>query len=290
MKPAPFSYHRPGSLSEALGLLSDLGADAKPLAGGQSLGPMLNMRLARPAHIVDLNDLLELDYVRRTGDGLEIGGMTRHHRLASAPEVRRTLPLLAEAASTIGHYAIRQRGTLGGSIVHADPAAQLPLVAVVLEAEAVIRSRAGERVAVVADFLQSIMTVDLADGELVTALRFPVPPTGTGWGFELFSRRRGDFAIASAAALIELAPSGAIAALRIAIGGAGAVPVRLDEIEHSAVGEFPDGMWCATVARCIAEAANPEEDPQIPVPFRRELLQTLAERALTAAHSRAAVA
>ena len=175
MKPAPFTYHRPGDLDAALAMLARLGPAAKPLAGGQSLGPMMNMRLARPDHVVDLNDLLELDYVRVSDGAVEIGAMTRHHRVATDPEIARSLPILAEAARGIGHYAIRQRGTLGGSLVHADPAAQYPLIAVLLDAEIVVRSARGTRLVAAADFIQSIMTVDLAPDELVTAIRFPRP-------------------------------------------------------------------------------------------------------------------
>lgn len=290
MKPAPFSYHRPASVDEALRLLGDHGSEAKPLAGGQSLGPMLNMRLARPAHLVDLNDLLELDYLRRDGDMLEIGAMTRHHRLASAAEVRAAVPLLADAAATIGHYAIRQRGTLAGSLVHADPAAQLPLVAIALGAEVVIKSRSGQRVVAADRFLQSIMTVDLTDGELVTAIRFPVLADGVGWGFELFSRRRGDFAIANVAVTLKLDLTGAIAALRVAVGGAGAVPLRLTGIERTSVGEFPDPAWLATLPREIAQAVAPEDDPLVPAEFREELIENLAGRALKMAHARAEAA
>ncbi|MFC2969234.1 FAD binding domain-containing protein [Acidimangrovimonas pyrenivorans] len=290
MKPAPFSYHRPATLDAALGLLDQYRAEAKPLAGGQSLGPMLNMRLARPAHVVDLNDLIELDYIRRDGAMLEIGALTRHHRLAHAPEIAATLPLLGHAARSIGHYAIRQRGTLGGSVVHADPAAQLPLVAVTTGAEVVIRSVRGQRVLPASGFLQSIMTVDLAADEMVTALRFPVPPAGAGWGFELFSRRHGDFAIASVAAMLVLDGGGRIDRLQLGIGGVGAVPLRLPEIERSVPGTRPDRNWVCATAEAVARAVAPEDDPLIPAEFRRELVRSLAADALAAAFTSAKTA
>ncbi|WP_212523317.1 xanthine dehydrogenase family protein subunit M [Actibacterium sp. MT2.3-13A] len=289
MKPAPFTYHRPASVREALELLARYGADAKPVSGGQSLGPMLNMRLARPAHLVDLNDLLELDYVRNTGGVIEIGGLTRHHRVASAPEIGRDLPLLAEAAATIGHYAIRQRGTLGGSLVHADPAAQLPLVAVTLGAEVVLRSAKGERSVPADEFVQSIMTVDLADDEIVTAVRFPQQLADEGSAFDLFSRRHGDFAIVSVALTLRLDPAGAICALRLGLGGVGPVPQRQTGVEQEAIGCLPDAETAARLARAAAAAITPEDHPQVPAAYRRELVETLTARAFLRAAKRAGV-
>lgn len=288
MKPAPFTYHRPGSVDEALDLLGELGPEAKPLGGGQSLGPMLNMRLARPAHLVDLNDLIELDFVRDLGDRVEVGALTRHHRIATAPELRRANPLLAEAAATIGHYAIRQRGTMAGSLVHADPAAQLPLVAAALGAQIVIRSRQGERKVAAADFLRSIMTVDLRDGELVTAVRFPKLPEGAGWAFELFSRRRGDFAVVAVAVTICLTANGAVRMLRLGLGGVAATPLRMDRLAQDAVGARPDSHWCASLAQAVSEAIEPEDDRLVPAAFRRDLARTLTERALVKALERIA--
>ena len=286
MKPAPFTYHRPANLREALELMARYGAEAKLLSGGQSLGPMLNMRLARPAHLVDLNDMLEMDYIREVGDRIEIGGLTRHHRLATAPEVSRDLPLLAEAARTIGHYAIRQRGTLGGSLAHADPAAQLPLVAVTLGAEVVLRSTRGERDVPASDFLQSIMTVDLADDEIVTALRFPRQAEGEASAFELFSRRHGDFAIVSVALTLRRDAAGAVSSLRLGLGGVGPVPLRLTEVEAQAVGCQPDAETAARLARSAAAAISPDEHPEVPAAYRRELVETLVARALLRAAER----
>lgn len=280
MKPAPFTYHRPGSVPEALDLMARLGPEAKPLSGGQSLGPMLNMRLARPAHVVDLNDLLELDYIRDAGSAVEIGALTRHHRLATAPEIARDLPLLAAAARTIGHYAIRQRGTLGGSLVHADPAAQLPLIAVTLGAEVAVRSARGERLVPAGDFLQSIMTVDLAADEIVTALRFPRQAVGELCAFDLFSRRHGDFAIVSVALSLTTDADGAIGWLRLGLGGVGPVPQRLIEVEQAAIGCRPEAETAARLGRLAAGLVSPEDSPQVPAAYRRDLVETLTARAL----------
>jgi len=286
MKPAPFTYHRPGGLDEALALLAQYRDAAKPLAGGQSLGPMMNMRLARPDHLIDLNDLLELDFVRVGEDTVEIGALTRHHRIATDPEIARALPMLAHAARGIGHYAIRQRGTIGGSLVHADPAAQFPLVAVTLDAEVVIRSARASRVVPAATFLQSIMTVDLAPDELVTAIRFAMPRGAEGWGFELFSRRLGDFALVSIGLTLALDVSGAISVLRLGVGGVGPVALRLRTVEAEAQGVVPDPAGIVALGRLAAERVEPEDEGQVPAVYRRELVETLTTRALAAAVQR----
>jgi carbon-monoxide dehydrogenase medium subunit len=286
MKPAPFTYHRPGTLDEALALLSGLGPTAKPLAGGQSLGPMMNMRLARPEHVVDLNDLLELDFVRVDETTVEIGALTRHHRVATDPQIARALPMLAEAARGIGHHAIRQRGTIGGSLVHADPAAQYPLLAVTLDADVVIRSTRATRVVAAADFVQSIMTVDLAPDELVTAVRFPRLAPGEGWAFEFFSRRHGDFALVSIALTMLRGAAGTISSLRLGVGGVAAVPLRLSSVEIDAQDLDPDAVTRFVLGQLAAKAVAPEDEARIPAEYRRELVSTLTARAFDAAASR----
>ena len=280
MKPASYTYQRPGNVAEALQILARYGEGAKPLAGGQSLGPMLNMRLARPEHLVDLNDLIEMDYVREVSSMIEVGALTRHHRLANSAELKSTVPLLSQAAATIGHYAIRQRGTVAGSLVHADPAAQIPLIAVTLGAQVVVQSSKGSRVVPAVDFLQSIMTIDLKETEMVTALRFPMQGPNEGWAFEIFSRRHGDFAMASVAATLSLDGNGALSALRLGLGGVGPVPLRMPEIEAGALGSTLDEASTKRLARQAADAIEPEEDEQVPAVFRKELIETLTARAL----------
>lgn len=287
MKPSSFTYHRPQTVEAALAALGELRDAAKLIAGGQSLGPMLNMRLARPQHLVDLNDLIELDYVRIGRDRVEIGAMTRHHRVATSPELRRANPLLAFAVETVGHYAIRQRGTFAGSLVHADPAAQIPLIAATLDAEVLLRSKAGDRTVRARDFLQSVMTVDLRDDELVIAVRLPALQPGEGWGFELFSRRRGDFAIVAVAATVLLDASCTVERLRLSLGGVGAVPLSLDStLRERATGAAPDEAWRTEIAERVAIAIEPEDDAVVPADFRRDLARTLTERALSAAVAR----
>jgi aerobic carbon-monoxide dehydrogenase medium subunit len=279
MKPAAFSYFRPVSIDDALRQLAAGGAEAKLIAGGQSLGPMMNMRLARPAQLVDLNDLTELAYVREAGDWLRIGSLTRHYQLAESPLVRRHCPLLAQAAQTIGHYAIRQRGTLGGSIAHADPAAQLPLVALTLGARLHVRSATRSGTLDAADFFVSAMTTTLAPDELIEYIEFPKAKAGEAAAYRLFNRRHGDYAIIAAATSVSVA-GGKVDALRIGLGGATPVPQSLRALAQSACGRRPDEAWVRDVARGAADQLEVEEDQRMSIEYRRELAQTVVARAL----------
>lgn len=286
MKPPVFEYHRARSVPDALDCLSRLDGDVKLLAGGQSLVPMLNFRLARPDHLVDLNGLAELDYVHASDAVIEIGAMTRHHRVATDAQIRAALPLLTEAAASIGHYAIRQRGTLGGSLAHADPAAQLPLIAVALDAALVCRSGAGQRAVPASDFFQSIMTTALEPREILIGARFPKLPPRTGWGFEIFNQRHGDFAIVAAVSLLTLDEAGRVSDMRVAVGGIAATPVRLDAVTAQFTGCTPTDEWPNAVAEAAHNACAIEE-ARIPAVFRRELMQALTRRAASAALQRA---
>ena len=286
MKPSPFEYHRPESVAEVFDCLSRLDGEVKLLAGGQSLVPMLNFRLARPDHLIDLNGLAELDYLRMTDAAMEIGALVRHHRLATDPQIAAALPLLAHGAASIGHYAIRQRGTLGGSLAHADPAAQLPLLAILLDADILCRSSAGQREVPAAKFFPSIMTTALEPGEVIIGVRFPRMPPALGWGFEVFSQRHGDFAIIAVGALLALDGDGRISKLRLAAGGIGATPVRFDEATTSLVGRKPDETWLSSLADAVCAACEIEET-RIPAIFRRELVHALTQRAMAAALQRA---
>ena len=289
MKPARFNYHRPATLDDALALLAEHGDLAKAIAGGQSLVPMMNLRLAQPAELVDLGDLRERDglaTIRETDGALEIGALVRHQTLADDELVRRRCPLLAEAAAGIGHTAIRARGTLGGSLAHADPAAQLPLVAVTLGAQIVLQSRRGRRTVAAGEFFVSVMTTALEPDELIVAVRFPLLTPQEGQAFRLFSRRSGDFALVSVAASLRL-QGGRVAALRLGIGAVEAVPLALSELAARQAGRTPDATWIAEVAAAARTAIDPEDTPRIPALYRHELTETLVVRALTAAVERA---
>ncbi|MBI3964102.1 MAG: FAD binding domain-containing protein, partial [Chloroflexi bacterium] len=210
MKPASFEYFAPTSLDEAIALLSQHGEDAKVLAGGQSLVPLMNMRLARPGVIVDLNRVSGLDYVREHDGGLAFGAITRQRVAERSDLVRARNPLLAEAIPFIGHTAIRNRGTVGGSIAHADPASELPAVAAALDAEMVIRGPEGERVATPDEFFLGYLTTAIEPTEILTEVRFPAWPAGAGWCFLELSRRHGDFAIVGLGVMVVMGSNGSV--------------------------------------------------------------------------------
>lgn len=281
MKPAAFSYHRPSSLEEALERFAQC-EGAKVIAGGQSLGPMMNMRLATPSDLIDLNDLTEFAFIRDRGDALEIGALTRHHQVEESPLVRQRCPLLAQAARTIGHYAIRQRGTLGGSLAHADPAAQLALVSVTLGAQIEVISVRGKRTIPASEFFLSVMATALEPDEIILSVRFPVVQPQEGTSYQMFSRRHGDFAIVAVAATATLREE-RVAALRIGVAGTGPVPVAHDEIAGHYIGEPANGDWTTELAYAVRDAVQPEDDARIPAVYRKELTVTMVERALNQA-------
>lgn len=286
MKPAGFAYFRPDSLAAALQQLAAGAESAKVIAGGQSFVPMLNMRLARPAQLIDLNDLTELAYVRDVGDALEVGALTRHEDVARSTLVQTLCPLLAQAASTIGHYAIRQRGTLGGSLAHADPAAQLSLVAVAQEARIEVMSTRGTRMIRAADFFLSALTTELAPDEIVRSVRFPKSGANEATSFQLFNRRSGDFAIVAAAVGV-IVRDGYVTRLRVAVSGVDPVPKGFGDIVRSFQGRLADARCAAEAAAAVREVIDPEDDPRIPAIYRKELTETLVMRALLSAFGRA---
>jgi carbon-monoxide dehydrogenase medium subunit len=279
MKPAAFAYHRPASLTNALTMLAQYKLDAKVIAGGQSLVPMMNMRFAQPAHLIDLNGLPQLTGIRRDRDMLEIGAMTRHHELATDPLVQECCPLLADSAATIGHYAIRQRGTLGGSLAHADPAAQLPLIASTLDARIEMVGPDGSREMSAGEFLLSVMTTALEPEEIIRLVRFPCKRPFEGQAFELFSRRHGDFAIASCAVSVVLAGD-TFACLRIGLGGVGDAPVVLNDLAASYIDRRADATAVAELAAHAAAAIEPHDHAEISLAYRCDLIKTLTRRAL----------
>jgi len=286
MKPAAFDYFRPSSLEEALRQLAACGDSAKVIAGGQSLGPMLNMRLAMPAAIIDLNDLTELAYIREEGAQLRIGALTRHEQIAASKLVQTRCPLLAQAAKTIGHYTIRQRGTLGGSLAHADPAAQFPLIAMTLGAQIEIASPSGSRCLTAPAFFRSVMATALACDEIILCVRFPVAGANEGASFQLFNRRHGDYAIVAVAATIALDDE-RVAHLRLGLSGVSAMPVVCDEMVQPFLGRIANAAWATEVARAVRAAVTPEDDARIAAVYRKELAEDLVQRALTGALARA---
>jgi aerobic carbon-monoxide dehydrogenase medium subunit len=284
MKPARFTYEAPTTVAGALAALAARPEDAKVIAGGQSLAPMLNMRLAQPAHLIDINGLAELEGVRVQDDHLVVGALMRQAELARHALVVEHAPMLAHAAGTIGHYAIRQRGTLGGSLAHADPAAQLPLVALALDASMEIASARRRRMVPASEFFVSIFTTALQPDELLTAVHIPLSRQPEGWGFRLFARRAGDFALMLVACrLIETVgetdgqTGGRTACTRLVIGGIAAKPVCADDRLAPGPG---DADWISRTANAVAADAEIEESERISSMFRRELLAACAQGAL----------
>jgi aerobic carbon-monoxide dehydrogenase medium subunit len=225
MKPASFDYHRPDTLDEALAILAEAGEDAKPLAGGQSLVPAMNFRLARPAILVDLNRLAPLAHITEDADGgLRIGAMTRQRAAERSAAVASKAPLLHQAMPWIAHPQIRNRGTVGGSLAHADPAAELPAVMAALDARFVLQSRSGGRTVSAQSFFKGLLTTDIAAGELLTEVQIPPMPAGAGTAFLELARRHGDFALVGVAVLVVLDRSGVCAAARIVLLSVGDGP------------------------------------------------------------------
>ena len=286
MKPPRFEYHRAGSVDEAVALLAEHADEAKVLAGGQSLVPLLSLRLARPGHLIDINRVADLAAVAN-GNGLTMGSMVRHRTIERSAAVRAANPLLADAVRFIGHGAIRNRGTIGGSIAHADPAAELPAVLLALDGEVEARGARGTRTIAAAALFEGFLTTSLEPDELLTAIRVPGLPTGTGWSFQEFSRRSGDFAIVGVAATVRLDGNGTIAAARLAFSGVDQVPRRADAAESMLAGATPsDDLW-KSAAHTAAMPLEPASDMHGSSAYRKHLAAVLAERALREAHERA---
>ena len=283
MKPPPFDYRRCTSLEEALGLLSQHGADAKVLAGGQSLMPMLNFRLLRPTMLVDIGRIAALSGVAEDAGGITIGALTRHRILENDPRVATRFPVLAEAMTQVAHLAIRNRGTIGGSLSHADPAAELPMMALLLDATLTLRREGGTREVAAADFFLGSLVTALEPEELLTAVRLPALPAGAGWGFEETAPRAGDFATAAAAAILTRR-GGAVTSARIAVMGVHETALRLSDVETMLIGGGPERF--ADAARMAPRAVEPNSDLRGSADLRRRLVEVQVGRVLASAWSR----
>jgi CO/xanthine dehydrogenase FAD-binding subunit len=287
MKPAAFEYVVADSVDMTVASLAQ--GDAKIIAGGQSLVPMLNFRLLRPAILVDINRIAGLAFIRDDARAVTIGALTRHHKLETSPVIARHFPVLSRAMTHVAHLAIRNRGTIGGSLSHADPAAELPMMAMLLDAELHVVSSAGSRTVAARDFFQGALTVDLAEGEMVTEIMLPQLPPDTGWGFEEVSRRSGDFALAAVAMTLTLS-DGVVAQARIAMTGVAPTPRRARAAEAMLIGTRPDDAISADVIDAVRQEAEPETDLHASADYRRHLVGVLAARAVAAAAQRAGAA
>jgi CO/xanthine dehydrogenase FAD-binding subunit len=280
VKPARFAYYNPTSTDEVLALLAELGDGAKVLAGGQSLVPLMNMRLARPDHLVDLNGVGELAYVKEEAGSLHIGAMARQREIEQSALVAGGWPLLPLAIASIGHAQIRNRGTIGGSLAHADPAAELPAVMSALDAQFVIRGPGGERTASADDFFLTYLTTSLAPDELLVEIRIPPLPAGSRPAFQEISRRHGDFALAGAAGSIALDESGVCTDVRIALFGVGPLPVRAREAEAMVRGQIPTEPLLREASLKAAEDLEPDSDIHASAEYRQEVGAVMVRRAL----------
>lgn len=285
MKPARFDYHAPASVEEALALLGRYSGEAKLLAGGQSLMPLMNFRLSRPAALIDLNAIPSLAYIREDGGQLRFGAMTRQRTIEFSPLVRRRLPLLAEATSLVGHLPIRTRGTIGGSIAHADPSAEYPAVLTTLEGSVVARGPRGERALQGPELFQSYLSTGLAADEILVEVRFPAMPPGAGFAFEEFSRRHGDFAIVGIAAMV-VGHGERCTAARLATAGAGPVPARLRAAEEILERDGLSEAAIEAAADRAAELVEPDSDIHASAAYRRNLTRVLTARAVRRAITR----
>src|ERR1700733_12490821 len=284
MKPPDFSYHDPRTTADAVGLLSSL-ENAKLLAGGQSLMPMLNMRFVLPDHVIDLNRVEGLNYINARGDTLEIGAMTRQRDIEFSDIVKKKCPLMREAITQVGHRQTRNRGTIGGSLCHLDPSAELVSVAAALDAKIAVTGKNGVRNIDFAAFPVGYMTSSIALDELVTGATFPCWPAGHGYAFVEFARRHGDFAIVSAAALIEEDNNGKVTRVSLTLGGMGPAPVRASEVERALIGEIIEEKRLREICETLRKLED-IDDIHAPASYRQQLASVLSRRALVKAHER----
>ncbi|HEY6777886.1 MAG TPA: FAD binding domain-containing protein [Thermoleophilaceae bacterium] len=287
MKPPPFDYATPRSVDEVVEVLREAPDESSLLAGGQSLMPLLNMRMAQPRVVVDLNRAEGLGAIELTGEGrVRIGSMVRQRRLETDQELRDRLPLLTEAARHIAHVPIRMRGTVGGSLAHADPAAELPAAVCALEGRLLVRGTEVERTIPAGDFFLGALTSAIGPGELLVAVAIDTPPKGTGWAFHEVARTHGAFALAGAAALLHVGEDGGIDLARLALLGVGSVPYVPDWLGEMAVGEAPDESLFRRIGERAGDEVAPFDDVHASADYRRRVAGVLSARALAEAAGR----
>jgi len=286
MKPAAFEYHRPESAEEAVAVLGRLGDEGRILAGGQSLVPLMNFRLAQPEHVVDVNRLGEFDYVQADDRAVRVGALARQSTVEMDAAVAERAPLLREALGFVAHPPIRHRGTVVGSVAHADPAAELPAVALCLEATVTVRGERGERQIAAKDFFLGPFETAIEPGELATEVAFPASARGTGYGFVEFARRHGDFAIAGAGVTLALR-DGRIADPRVVLCGVGPTPLRAAAAERALDGGAPDEETIAAAAAAAVEGIEPPADMHGGTRYRIGVARAQVRRAIAKALDRA---
>lgn len=287
MKPPPFAYHAPEGLLEAVECLTSYGEDSRLLAGGQSLIPMMNLRLVHPAALIDLRRISELQGIDARSDAIRIGAMTSQHELGTSPEVAKRFPIIEAAAAYVGHPAIRNRGTVGGNVANADPASELPAVFVALDATMQVRGLRGERSLPAKGFFLDAYTTGIQPDEILTRIDVPDLLPRTGWGFEEYSRRHGDFALIAVATLVTLDSDGVISRARVVIVGVAPMPFRCEAAEAALVGQPPHAVLLDEVGGIVAAAVSPESDLHASAEYRTHLARTFTVRSLSSALVRA---
>ena len=289
MKPAAFEYFAPATVDEALALLHEHGDEAKILAGGQSLMPLMNLRLARPKVIVDINRISGLDGIAATAEGgLAIGALARQRAVEKSALVGERHPLLVAAMPLIGHFQIRNRGTIGGSIVHADPAAEIPALSLLLNCEFLLARKNGERVIAAADFFLGYLTTAIEPGELLTEIRLPKWRAGTAWGIDEIARRKGDFAMVGVAVRAELNGGGIFQDVAIVMFGVGGKPQRIECAEAILKGRPIEPGVLRALSQAIADELEPDSDIHASSAYRKEVGGVLARRVLESALAKSA--
>ena len=287
MIPAPFDYHAPGSLAEAIGLLQQHGEDAKVLSGGQSLLPLLKLRLASTAHLVDIGRIPGLEYIKEEGGYLKIGGRTRESALERSDVIKAKYPILHDTALVIADPLVRNRATVGGNLAHADPANDHPATMLALGAEVVAAGAGGERVIPITQFFTGIFSTALRPGEILVEIRIPAPPPRSGGAYVKLERKVGDFATAAAAAQLTIGADGKVARAGIALTSAGPTPIKATAAEQFLLGKLPDGAAIAQASKLASDAASPSADRRGSVEYKREMARVLTARALAKAIARA---
>lgn len=285
MKPPPFDYYAADCIEAAVQALTDAGGDGKIIAGGQSLMPMLNFRLLRPSILIDINRIPDLAYVRDNGNEIRIGPLTRHRNLETSDIIAKQFPVLHEAMGYVAHLAIRNRGTIGGSLSHADPAAELPMMSLLLDARLEVQCISGRRTIEAQDFFFGALTTALEDGDMLVEVRLPKLPEGAGWAFEEVARRSGDFALASVAVIMN-SDGDTISDLRIGMMGVGETPMRAAEAESILAGQPYSETAISAAVDSICAVVEPNNDLHASADYRRHLVGILARQALTKAWNR----
>lgn len=287
MKPSKFQYLRPSTIEEALIYLEKYGDDAKIMSGGQSLIPVLNMRLSQPKYLIDVSRIKELNYIKKDGSTIAVGALTRHYKIEESSLVSQYCSLLAEGIKFVGHPQIRSLGTVGGSIAHADPSAELPCILSALRGEIVIVSLEGERTVSTDEFFLTYMLTSLEPNELVKEIRFPCINEKSGCAFMEVSRRSGDFALVEVAAVVELTDNNKFSNVMLSVGGAAPVPVVLEDIEEYLIGKDASEIVIDEALSTLEDYLDPEGDLHSTAEYRVQLATVLAKRAILKAINRA---